>query len=194
MAIIYLDSSIPSIVVPLEPGTQKPVYQNRVVLVFKENELLYDISNIAFVEGDVMPTQDEHERHQVMDITEDGNIDRVRRVLGLAHAECVEILYPYSKKCVGKSEYRDDVLDDEDEYAIMMKVPVDMSRTSIDLLEKQIHEYMVCRVLVDWMSITNLRNPASVQNWKVKMNDAKSDIESLMNTRMRRVRRTQSPF
>lgn len=194
MSIILLDNFTPVSLVPLEPGTQKAVYNNKVVLVFKESELLYDISNLAFVEGDIMPTQDEHDRHQVFDIAEDGNIDRVRRVLGLAHAECVELLYPYSRKCVGSSEYRDDVLTEEDEYAIMMKVPADMSRTTIDLLEKQIHEYMICRVLVDWMSITNLKNPVSAQNWKAKLEEAKEEIQTLMNARIRRVRRTQTPF
>lgn len=68
-----------------------------VSLEFSRKALIYDISNCAYVEGDVMPADDEHSKHQVFDIAEDGNIDRVTRILDLAHAECVEMMYPYTK-------------------------------------------------------------------------------------------------
>lgn len=69
-----------------------------VTLTFKRTELLYDAENYSFVEGDIMKADDEHARHQVFDIAAKGNIDRVTRVLNLAHAECVEMLFPYSKE------------------------------------------------------------------------------------------------
>lgn len=62
-----------------------------VTLVFKREELLYDAENYSFVEGDIMQAEDEHARHQVFDIGQDGNVDRVTRILNLVHSECVEI-------------------------------------------------------------------------------------------------------
>ena len=46
-----------------------------VTLVFRREQLLYDISNYAFVEGDIMGEDAEHARHQVKDIAEEGNVD-----------------------------------------------------------------------------------------------------------------------
>ena len=68
-----------------------------VTLTFKRSELLYDVENYSFVEGDIMETENEHARHQVFDIGQSGNVNRVTRVLNLTHAECVEMLYPYTR-------------------------------------------------------------------------------------------------
>ena len=38
-----------------------------VTLTFNRRELLYDIGNYSWVEGDVMKVEDEHERHPVID-------------------------------------------------------------------------------------------------------------------------------
>lgn len=178
----------------VEPGTNKPVYTNKVTLRLKRDELMYDIRNIAYVEGDIMPAADEHERHQVMDIAEDGNVDRVSRIISLAVAHCREVLFPYSKVDVDSSEERDDTLETPDEYVIDLKVPKDFSKTTVDYLAKLIHELIVYRVLSDWLSITDIRNGAAAQNWAAKAEAVEDDIESTLNARIRRVRRTLNPF
>jgi hypothetical protein len=175
-------------------GTNVPKYTNTVTLKFKREELLYDIKNMAYVEGDVMPTDNEHDRHQVMDIGEDGNIDRVTRIMDLAIDHCTELLYPYSKKDVDDNEERDDTLTETEEYKIEMKVPTDFSKSTVNYLEKLIHELVVYKVLSDWMSITNLRNTNSAANWAAKIKQLEDDIESTLNARMHRVRRTQTPW
>ena len=55
----------------------------KITLRFKREELLYDCKNYAYVEGDVMKTDDAHDRHQVQDIAEVGNVDRLTRVFDL---------------------------------------------------------------------------------------------------------------
>lgn len=177
-----------------EAGTGKPVYTNTATLTFYRSELLYDVKNIAYVEGDVVETQDEHDRHQIMDIGEDGNVDRVTRVMDLALAHCRELLFPYSRVNVGATETRDDELAAPEAYTIELKVPDDFSQSTLTYLEKLIHEYLVYRVLMDWMSITNLKNPTSAANWAGKLQDLEDEIESTLNARIHRVRRTQTPF
>ena len=82
-----------------------------VTLVFKREELLYDAENYSFVEGDIMQAEDEHARHQVFDIGQDGNVDRVTRILNLVHSECVEMLFPYTKEEISdKQEPLDNVM------------------------------------------------------------------------------------
>lgn len=183
-------------------------------LIFKREELLYDIKNYAYVEGDVMQVNLEHDRHQVFDIGEDGNIDRVTRMLDLSHAECVEALFPYTKEQVEQKtemnnaptatymeiqEQGEDVLTDDQtlenekpkDYEISLLVPDEYSKTTAKLLVRYIHEYMVCRVLADWMSITN---PSSANKWKEKEHEMLEGMKEAVHFRTGRVRRTQTPF
>lgn len=165
--------------------------RKNVVLKFKREELLYDVSNYSFVVSDVMPEDEEHAKHQIADIVQDGNVDRVTRVLDLAHAEIVEKLYPYTKKDVTCGSEIDDVLTETKEYVIQLSVPSDFSLTTIKMLEFLIHEYLVCRVLSDWMSITN---PAKADTWAFKAENVESQIQVALHSRMGRYRRRLSVF
>lgn len=160
-------------------------------LTFKREEILYDCKNYAYVEGDTMKTQDEHDRHQVMDICEDGNIDRVTRVLDLAFAACVELCYPYSKVEVEDVTALDDTLQERDALVLSMLVPDDFSQTTVELLRRLIHELLVYKVMADWTSHTK---PESEAKWAKKAKDVEEQITSSLNYRVGRVRRTLSPF
>ncbi len=163
-----------------------------VTLLFKRAELLYDAENYSYVEGDIMKTDNEHARHQVFDIGQEGNIDRVTRVLNLAHSECVEMLYPYTKEDVpDKQEPLNDMLIAPEQYVIELLLPDGFSITTVRLLEHLIHEYFVCRVLADWMSITN---PGSQRNWEDKLANIKSRVQSTLMSRRGRMRRKLKPF
>jgi hypothetical protein len=162
-----------------------------VTLTFKRDEILYDCKNYAYVEGDTMKTQDEHDRHQVMDIGEDGNIDRVTRVLDLAFAECVELCYPYSKEEVEDTTAADDTLEERDAMVLRMVVPDDFSQTTVELLRRLIHELLVYKVMADWTSHTK---PESEEKWAKKAGEVEEKITSSLNYRVGRVRRTLTPF
>lgn len=161
-----------------------------VSLVFLRDELLYDIKNYAYIEGHVMGEEKQHAQHTLVEIGEAGNVDRVTRLLGLCHASVVEMLYPYTKIAVDDS-YSSDVLDERDEYVIEMVVPASMSRTTIDLLRHLIHEYMVCRVVADWLSITNA---AAAEHWALKAAAAADEIEKAKNLRTKAFTRKTSPW
>lgn len=161
-----------------------------VTLNFLRSELLYDAQNYAFVLGDVMKVNDEHQRHQLQDIVEDGNRDRVTRVLNLWMAIIREALYPYTKNEVEDGESRTDTLTEVEEYSISMLVPDDYSKTTITLLEQLIHEILICRVLEDWVSITD---PGHEDIWKQKAEDAMQELNRVKNGRAKKVRRKQHP-
>lgn len=163
----------------------------RVVLIFKRMELLYDIENYSYVEGDIMETANDHARHQVMDVGQSGNEDRVTRVLGLAHSECVEMLYPYTKYEVTDASEVYNTMNKPDAYRIEMELPESFSMTTVQLLKHLIHEYLVSRVLADWMSITN---PGSAANWAEKFRELKSKIQTSLVSRTGKIRRKCKPF
>lgn len=155
------------------------------------SELLYDIGNYAYVEGDVMHAPSEKVRAIVIDITQEGNIDRVNRILNLAYDELVEIMFPYTKEVCEDEELRDDILTEPSEYVISLLLPVLYSKTSVNLLSKLCHEYMVCRVLSDWLNITK---HDAWQSWQIRLADISAQIRTRLNARRGAIRRTQSPF
>lgn len=161
-------------------------------MTFYRKALLYDVTNYAFVEGEIVGEDVEHVHHQVTDITEEGNVDRVTRVLNLAHAEVVEMLYPYTKEEIADDgTLLNDKLTEPEEYVVTMKVPGDFSGTTLRLLQEMIHEYLVCRVLQDWLSITN---PESAPVWEAKLEALRDKIRTSLMSRMKATRRKLKPF
>lgn len=165
-----------------------------VTLTFYREQLLYDIKNLAYVEGDVLPDDAQHSKHQVQDIGEEGNIDRVTRMLDLALAHCVEVLYPFSKVNVESGLVLNDNFTETATYTVNLLVPDDFSDTTAKYLEQLIHNLLVYYVLADWMSIANVANPQSAANWAAKAQDLEDKIKSNLNARTGRVRKFQSPF
>ncbi|MDE7159713.1 MAG: hypothetical protein K2O24_02540 [Muribaculaceae bacterium] len=159
-------------------------------LLFKREQLVYDIRNLAYVEGDIMPEDQRHERHTVQDIGEAGNIDRVTRVLDLAHSECVEWLYPFTKREIC-NDCIDDSLTEREVYGIYLTVPRDFSQTTLNAIENLVHEYLVCSVLADWLSIAN---PKKAGVWKEKMEELKTAIKNKPRLRRGRLRIVKHPF
>jgi hypothetical protein len=164
---------------------------NEVTLTFKRDEVLDDVKNYAFVEADIMQAEDEHQKHQVFDIGEDGNVDRVTRVMSLAVAEVTDMLYPFSvTHDVDDGEYVDD-LTETAVYDITMRLPKEFSYDTVRLLEQLIHEYLICRIMEDWLSITK---PSSQANWRAKLEDIEAKIHRALLWRKRPLRRKMSPF
>lgn len=160
------------------------------VLSFKLDQLMYDIANYAYIEGHVMESGNTHQRHTVQDIGDEGNVDRVIRVLDLNVAKCREMLYPFVKHEINRHEL-DNTLKEAPVYGVVLKLPQGFSQTTLNLLERLIHEYLVCKSVADWMSITN---PAKAQTWDVKAQEAERDIRSSLHARLSRVRRRMHPF
>lgn len=160
------------------------------VLTFRREQLLYDVRNYAWIEGGVMETESNHTRHTVQDVGEEGNVDRVTRVLDLTVAKCREMLYPYTRKEVYRPEL-EDTLRETPAYGIILNLPANFSQTTLCLLENLIHEYLVCKAVADWMSITN---PAKAQIWDAKAEEAETGIRVNLNNRPGRTRRPLHPF
>ena len=59
------------------------------------------------------------------------------------------------------------------------------------MLEHLIHEYLVCRVLADWMSITN---PESEAGWEKKFTTLRNKIRTALVSRTGKIRRKLKPF
>ena len=160
-------------------------------MTFKQDDILHDIENYAYVVGDIMQADTEHVRHQVLDICQDGNIERVSRVLNLAYSEVVELLYPYTKVPCEQNTATNNAPTYPAEYVINMELPDSFAQSTVNLLTKLIHEYFVCRILGDWLSITA---PAHAGIWEEKLENMRKKIDSAKDHRSGRIRRTLAPF
>lgn len=163
-----------------------------VALQFRREQLLYDIANYGFIEGDLMAENpDDHARHLTQDVAEVGNVDRITRILGLVHAGVIEMLYPYTKFEAEDGDCLNDRLREPEVYMVEMAVPPTVSMTTIHYLEHLIHEYMVARAIADWLSITN---PRKAPVWAEKVEAIEQSIRTCMIRRMQRTRIKQHPF
>ena len=160
-------------------------------LVFIREELLYDIESYAFVTGDLMQVAEEHLKHQVFDISQGGNEDLTTRMLNLAHAECVEFLYPYTKGSCIEGETLDDTLTIPEKYEIELTLPMQFSRATVLLLRELIHDYFICRVLSEWFGETY---PTMRSFWKERLEELKARMRSAIISRRGPLRRKQSMF
>ena len=170
--------------------SKKNVGAKTVNLVFKRSELLYDCANLGYVHGDIMKTDDDHDRHQVQDIVEDGNVDRVTRVLNLTMSEIREALFPFTKRDAEDGDTSVDTLVNPEVYSVVMNVPASFSKTTHSYLEHLIHELLVDRVMEDWLSITF---PEKAGIWKNKGDDALRKIKIAKNFRMGKKLRPLNP-
>ena len=167
------------------------VEKKRINLVFHRKQLLYDIRNYAYIEGHVWGEENQHAQHTLVEIGEEGNIDRVNRILDVVHSAAVEMLYPYTKQELVEEEVICDRLREPNNYPIIMDVPATMSRTTMKLLSSLIHEFMVARVIYDWLSITH---PEAARNWLDKALEAEEEIKSIKNNRTGVLTRPMHPF
>lgn len=144
----------------------------------RHKTLLYDIANMAYVISDTGYPQS-HGHHRVKDICQPGNIDRVARVLGLAYAEILSVLAPVLNPlslnvCRDSSasphDYRIDFSDAEElRYSLTDELKLKIKETA--------HEYMVARVLFDWLGVTL---PECADVWKFRMEKALEELKNIV--------------
>lgn len=152
---------------------------------------MYDIGNYSYVEADVVHEENDHGIHQLFDVTQDGNVDLVTRVLNLAHRECVEMLYPYTKTDTTDGAHLDDTLESPEVYIVEMSLPEQFSHTTVKLIKQLIHKYMVCRVMSEWVGITKR---SSADYWFGLVEQTKDRLKTALTNRSGRLRRRQSLF
>lgn len=163
-------------------------------IVLFRDELLYDIANISFVEGDIMDGQNVHSQHQTMDVIEHGNRDRIMRVVEKVFAATVEMLHPFTERVITIYDAYDDIENrplDKDQFTMDLDLPSRFARSTLNLVAKLIHEYIVCSSVAEWLSITK---PDAYERWEMKAQKARSEIKAALTARIGAIRRRQSPF
>lgn len=209
---MYFDHGLEGIVLQ---GTRKPEPQRprglrvwtchrhvrpqrrKLTLHFSLEGLLFDMAALAYVEGDIMPEEQQHARHQTQDIIQWTNRDRMLRVLDISRAQLKELMYAFTEKQLRTFDFENfNQIEDrpncsDDDYEIELTVPDSFSTTTIELIVQLAHEYMVCRCLSEWMSIVK---PEKADTWMAKAVAVRDEISRAIVARRGPVRRRLSPM
>jgi len=167
-----------------------------VVLVFGEDELLFDIGNVAFAQGDVARVHDnyghdilgdsaQHYMHQFKDVVSDGNIERVRRMISVAISDVEYVLMKYVNKYIDsvesdEEETENSAPDADTDYKLSITSWKPFSEVIANRLLKLVHEYIIDTVMDDWASLTY---PEGQMAWTQKKQTTLGEITRVSHAR-----------
>ena len=142
-------------------------------------------------------------------ITDEDN-EYFERMFVLAHSECIGLLYPYTKNEITESPSNSqkqrsatspspdyDISGPEDTtetdviYDIRLILPKHFSNKTVSLLENLIREYIINRLMSEWIMITI---PEKHSYWIERCSSTKKQISTALTARTRPLKRTLSPF
>ena len=114
------------------------------VISISSSEVICDIRAAAWLDSETHPECNLHQRHELADICEKDNIDRVWRVLGICDSEIRialrNLLIP------DRLHHLDNDLDAPDTRTYVFKTRLPPHTTAF--LKEKIHEYMVALSLI----------------------------------------------
>ena len=144
-------------------------------LCIKSNEVIDDVKAAAWLESELHPELNRHRRHEMADICEPGNIERVWRTLGIAESQVRIALIRILKST--KHTLNVNTLNQPDKWEFKFLFAV--SDTVKGFIREKIHEYMVAAVMADRCDTLI---PSAAQVWRRRQEEALSALRSIAAT------------
>lgn len=141
------------------------------------SEVLDDIRSAAWIESETHPECNLHQRHEMADICEKDNIERVWRVLGICVAEIRAALR--SVLIPDRSVFWQNDLESPEEW--IFSFGSQPAPHIANLVKEKIHEYLVARVMADRLSVLM---PMSAVCWEEQGKDAFAMLSSIASTEL----------
>lgn len=173
----------------------------KVMFELQKQELAFDIKNTAYSFADSQTgfDVDMHKLHNVFDVAEEGNREKLARILDSAVEDCREMLFRFCKmemrgggfdtneweECVGSPT------NEEENYYLALMMPRGFSKTSVHTLMVYIHDYIVYQSLYEWMMIVY---PDGADGFWALAEDKKQKIKDASNRSTGRSRIRLHPF
>lgn len=142
------------------------------LLTILSTEVLDDVRGAAWLEAELHPELDRHRRHEMADICEPGNIERVWRVLAMADAQ---VRIALIRILTGQNDML--LVNDLQQppawhYRFLFPIPTNV----MSFLREKIHEYMVAAVMADR---TDVIIPSAASIWRSRLEDALAQLQNL---------------
>lgn len=160
------------------------------------NQILYDIANICYIEAKsaddgAAPQPHLISHHLINDVCEDGNIDHISRIIGDMHAHAEELLFPLTRRSIIKAVF-DNLPSEPDTYITHLHSQSPLSDTTLILLSRLLHQYVVYRAVAEWLSLSH---PTSSAKWQEKAAIIAAEIRSSVTSAcVGTLQRRTSPF
>lgn len=144
-------------------------------LCIKSSEVLDDVKAAAWLESELHPELNRHRRHEMADVCEPGNIERVWRTLGIADSQVrialIRILKP------PKHTVPLNALNQPESWGF--KFLFSVSNAVVGFLRDKIHEYMVAAVMADRCDTII---PTAAPAWRSRREEALKALRSIAAT------------
>lgn len=138
-------------------------------------EILADIRSAAWLEGELHPELDRHRRHEMADICEPDNVERVWRVLALCEAQ---VRLALSRIVCAQAQTQEaNVLLRPTKWDFQFRYAV--SASVLGYLREKIHEYMLSGVMADRCSTII---PDAAATWASRRDAALGALQNLAAT------------
>ena len=130
----------------------KPLKEpKQVILQFMTHELLNDISTLCNVVGESHDTQDGASTTTLAkDVLAGENLDLIMRGIEKNMLEAWRLLFPYAKTPICHCCHDDNPTEIE-VFLVTLTFDYDRDETQVQYLKTQIHEYVVKKVVFDWL-------------------------------------------
>lgn len=157
------------------------------IIEINKDKIFYEIAKRTSYIGAKSKDDKDYDRIFVTD----ENIEFFETTFKLAHSECKEFLFAFTKEEVIPDGNKDKPQQLFPNYNITLSLPKHFSHTTITLLTNLINEYITCRLLSEWIMITQ---PESHVYWIERCSMIKKQISIAMTSRTEPLRRTLRPF
>lgn len=159
------------------------------VIIIKSHEVLCDIRSAAWLESELHESLPLHRRHEMADVCEEGNIEKIWRVLGLCDTEVRVALRRILVAVPRLSPVNSIESPEEWEYHL-----AECLRTeSVNLTKEKIHDYFVASAMADRAEVII---PECAPIWRERAAGALTAISECAASAMAGVpvRRRMCPF
>lgn len=159
------------------------------VIDILSREVIADIRSAAWLESEIHPECNLHQRHEIADICEKDNIERVWRVLGICAAEVMMVLRRLllpDRMC----RFHDNLeRPDSWQFVFRHRLPPQVG----NFFKEKIHEFMVARVMAERLAVLI---PPAAACWKERADSILLSLrtESAASTTLSQVFRPLSPI
>lgn len=162
-----------------------------ITITLFRHELVYDIELVAYAVGETVKGEDEKERSLVIDICDDGKVDKTTLNINKAWGELLNEITGYTK--IGMDEDVDvvNILVIPEKYEVRLCVPDNFTKLNAEAVKNSMHAYLVNKALEGWFAITKKDEIQYYAN-EAKIELAK--VKRFLNMRIKSLRIKLSPF
>lgn len=161
-----------------------------ITITLLRSEILYDIELVSYAVGQTVMGEDE-QRSLIMDVSDDGKIDKTTLNLNKAWGELLNEITGYTKAGMDVDVDVFNILVIPEKYEVRLCVPDSFTKLNAEAVKNSMHAYLANKALEGWFAITK---KDEVQYYANEARLELSKVKRFLNTRIKPLRIKMNPF